>query len=126
MRPFCGDDASDSIKPNSSCLFSTLRVVIPLPPGSNRRSVTDDATQPRRLDEKGRFYPQDRTGNAGLAKRLIAFEPTSFSKSIDDAQRRFHALALCIVDDSRSIATSMHAGRNSTRGGTGEFGRLCE
>src|SRR5277367_6134680 len=56
-----------------------------------------------------------------LAQGLIAFKPSSFSESIDDAQRRFHTFALRIVDDSRSIATSMHACRNPSRSGAGKF-----
>ena len=61
-----------------------------------------------------------------LAKRLIAFKPTSFSKSINDPHRCFHILALSVVDDSRSIATSMHAGGDPARCDTGKFGGLCE
>jgi hypothetical protein len=61
-----------------------------------------------------------------LAKRLVAFKPAPFSQSIDDAQCRFHALALCIVNDSRSIAASVHAGGNPTRSGTRKFRGFSE
>src|SRR5580692_2691753 len=53
-----------------------------------------------------------------LAKDLVSFKPTSFAQPIDDARRRFYALALCIVNDSRTISASMHARGNPTRRGT--------
>jgi hypothetical protein len=59
-----------------------------------------------------------------LAERFIALEPTAFSKTINDAPRDFETLALGIVDDSRSIAAAMHAGRKPTRRGTRKFCRF--
>jgi hypothetical protein len=61
-----------------------------------------------------------------LAERLIAFKPAPLSQSIDDAQCRVHALALCVVDDSRSIATLVNAGGNPTRRCTCKFSSLSE
>src|ERR1700679_3987148 len=70
------------------------------PEGSNRQSNF------RLFPERKNYVVQTRMR---LAKGLISLKPTSFSQPIDDAQRRFHALALCIVNDSRTISTSMHA-----------------
>jgi hypothetical protein len=79
------------------------------PEGSNRQSNF------RLFLERKNYVVQTRMR---LAKGLISLKPTSFSQPIDDAQRRFHALALCIVNDSRTIPTSMHARGNPTRSGT--------
>src|ERR1700723_407385 len=59
-----------------------------------------------------------------LTKRLIAIQPASRAKAVDDARCCFEALALGIVDDPCPIAAAMHAGRNPSRCCAGEFRRF--
>jgi hypothetical protein len=49
-----------------------------------------------------------------LAKRFIAFQPTTLSKTIDDALCCFVAITLRVVDDPGSVLAAVHTGGKPT------------